>query len=58
MVHDCWPFHDRDAVVNDHYVPISVTTSKGSDGEWVIVGKYLKIPAFYLLLFYIKVVLL
>ena len=47
-VHDCWPFHDRDAVVNDQYVPISGTTSRGSDGEWVIVGKYLKIPAFYL----------
>ena len=42
-MHDCWPFHDRDAIDNEHYVPIPSTTSKGSNGEWVIVGKYFKI---------------
>ena len=47
ILHDYWPFHDRDAVVNDHYIPILATTSKSSDGEWIIVGKCVKIPGFY-----------
>ena len=40
MVHRSWPFHDRDVMVNGHYLPIPPTTSKGSDGEWVFVGNH------------------
>ncbi|XP_044164397.1 uncharacterized protein LOC114964356 [Acropora millepora] len=39
MVHRSWPFHDRDVMVNGHYLPIPPTTSKGSDGEWVFVER-------------------
>ena len=35
-----WPFHDRDIMVNGHYLPIPPTTSKGSDGERVFVGNH------------------
>ena len=38
IVHKSWPFHDRDAMANGHYLPIPATTSKGSDCEWVFVG--------------------
>lgn len=37
-VHGTRPFHDRNAIVNGHYLPIPVTTSLGSNGEWEIVG--------------------
>lgn len=56
IMHERWPFHDRDALVNGHYIPISTTTSKGNDGEWVIVGKYCSFWIFLLLK--VKVVLL
>ena len=37
-IHDYLPFHDRDAIINGHYVPIAATSSMNNKGEWVIVG--------------------
>lgn len=41
QVHECWPFHDRDAIVNGHYFPIPTTTTWSSSGQWEIVAKTL-----------------
>ena len=38
QVHESWPFHDRDAIVNGHYFPIPATTTWNSNGQWEIVG--------------------
>ena len=40
VIHGYLPFHDRDAIVSGHYVPIPATTSRNSKGEWLIVGEY------------------
>ena len=39
IIHGYLPFHDRDAIVSRHYVPIPATTSSNSKGEWWIVGE-------------------
>ena len=39
-VHELLPCHDRDAVVNGHYEPISPTLSRNCSGEWVTIGEY------------------
>ena len=36
--HEYLPFHDRDAIVNRHFVPIPAATAGDSKGEWVTVG--------------------
>lgn len=41
IIHGYLPFHDRDAIVSGHYVPIPATTSRNSKGEWLIVGRSL-----------------
>ncbi len=38
-IHKSWSFHDRDGIVNGHYLPIPATTSGSSNGEWETVGK-------------------
>ena len=37
-VHGFLPFHDREAIVYGHFVPIPSTTSRNSKGEWMTVG--------------------
>ena len=37
-LHEVFPFHDRDAIVNEHYQPIPPTLSMNSSGEWVTIG--------------------
>ena len=39
-LHEVFPFHDRDAIVNGHYQPIPPTLSKNSSGEWVTIGMW------------------
>ena len=39
-VHELLPCHDRDAVFNGHYEPISPTLSRNCSGEWVTIGEY------------------
>lgn len=41
QVHESWPFHDRDAIVNGHYFPIPATTTWNSNGQWEIVARSL-----------------
>ena len=42
-VHEQLPFHDREAIINGPFVPIPATTARNSNGECVIVGKYLQV---------------
>ena len=38
-IHQDHPFHDRDAVVNGRFQPISSSVSKNNKNDWITIGK-------------------
>lgn len=52
-VHECWPFHDKNAMVNGCYFPIPETTAWSSNGQWKIVGNFQLFPVCVCMYIYI-----